>query len=86
VACPPVGGWVCYSLVTEKNCSGVSWLGWLGMLQIGIRASGSNTRLLRARTSVNREDSLSQIYIYLCEFGEKWWKRLSEIPQIHEHI
>jgi hypothetical protein len=47
----------------EKNCSGE--LGWLGMLQIGIRASGSNTRLLRARTSVNREDSLSQI-LYIC--------------------
>jgi hypothetical protein len=35
------------------------------MLQIGIRASGSNIRLLRARTSVNQEDSLSQI-LYIC--------------------
>jgi hypothetical protein len=37
------------------------------MLQMGIRSSGSNTGLLQARTSVNREYSLSQLYVYLCE-------------------
>jgi hypothetical protein len=36
------------------------------MLQIGIRASSSNTELLGARISVNRKDSLSRIlYIYV---------------------
>jgi hypothetical protein len=41
-------------------------VGGLGTLQIAIRAYGSNIRLLQARTSANREDSLSRIlYIYV---------------------
>jgi hypothetical protein len=35
------------------------------MLQIGFKDFGSNTILLRARTSTNREDSLSQ-NLYIC--------------------
>jgi riboflavin synthase len=60
-----VGGWVCYKLIIEKNCSGVSRLGWLGTLQIGIISYGSNIGLLRARIGANREDSLSKI-LYIC--------------------
>jgi hypothetical protein len=52
-------------LVTENICSGVSWRGWSGKLQIGIKDSGSNIGLLRAKTSVNREYLLSQI-LYIC--------------------
>jgi hypothetical protein len=50
----------------EHNCSGVSQIGWLGTLQIGIIDSGSNIGLLWARTSVNREYLSSQI-LYIWE-------------------
>jgi hypothetical protein len=63
------------------------WLacGWLGRLQIGIRYSGSNTRLVWAKTCVNHADSLSHISVFL-HLGKKNENIIEEIPQIREKI
>jgi hypothetical protein len=54
---------------------------WLGMLQSGIKASSSNTRLVWAKTSANWENSLLYILIY-AKFGKT--KKLERNPQFCE--
>jgi hypothetical protein len=82
----PVGGWVCYRLVTKKNYSGVSQIGWMGMLQISIKDSSSNVETVTGQNRCESGRFVVTDFIYLCAFGEKKWKHLSEIPQIHEWI